>query len=200
MKKCPICEFDMMNKKITQLDYHICDNCGFLQKDEEYILDSSLEKERYLEHVYDENYHKYMVNTFLEIKPFIYGNQILDYGCGREAYLGKVLEGNGYGVVSYDKYFFDIEYKNKKYDSIILIEVIEHIYDPLRTLIDLKDILNKDGRIIIKTNLYDKLENWWYLRDSTHVSFFNKDTFTYIANKLDLKIIQLLGNLIVLQA
>jgi hypothetical protein len=90
-------------------------------------------------------------------------------------------------------YFYpEINYKNTKYDSIILEEVIEHLKDPISALKDLILLLNDNGRLIIRTNLItDKinLNNWWYLRDITHISFFEFKTFETICELLTLKII-----------
>jgi hypothetical protein len=36
----------------------------------------------------------------------------------------------------------------------------------------------------------DSFKNWWYLRDSTHISFYSINTFTMLAKKTDLKILK----------
>jgi len=96
---------------------------------------------------------------------------ILDIGCGRGV-LAQELVRLGHKVSGVDisdealneakewlseSYCFDIqgrwpeEIKSKKFDLVIASEVIEHIFDPVVFLNNIKGILNKDGKVIITT-------------------------------------------------
>ena len=53
-------------------------------------------------------------------------------------------------------------------------------------------LLKEKGNIIIRTrfipiNIFEG--NWWYLRDITHISFFDLKTFLYLCEHFNLKII-----------
>ena len=201
MKCCGVCGSIFTYKLIDKIEYYYCNTCELLLKNEKHLLISKMEKERYLNHKYDNNYYEYILKIYEEIRPLIIGKCILDYGCGQEDVLSKVLNSKGFECFSYDKYFKICEYENRKYDTIILIEVIEHIYEVFEKLNELKDLLNKGGRLIIKTKLHDNnFKNWWYLRDSTHISFMSKITIDKICDKLSLKKVWVNSNLIVLEA
>ena len=85
---CKICGNNTVKKNIGKLLYDFCPVCGFLSKDERYILDSKSEFERYLKHDNDdnENYYNYQEKFYFEIKEYL-GDTNLDFGCG----YGKVL-------------------------------------------------------------------------------------------------------------
>lgn len=185
--------------KINKDTFYDCPNCKYLKRKS--ILSNKEEKERYDMHVCDDGYLKYMQNVYENIKAYIYGRKILDYGCGQIHALSDIINSSGYSCDYYDLYYYP-EIKEILYDTIILIEVFEHVIDPYNELLKLKNMLNKNGKLIIATNLRkNDLENWWYLRDKTHVSIFSTENITYLANRLGFKY-QIISerNLIILQS
>ena len=53
------------------------------------------------------------------------------------------------------------------------------------------------------TSLYDDntdFNNWYYLRDATHISFYCKETFDYIAQKYDFKILEIGESVVIFRA
>ena len=191
---CKICGLPSNELILNKISYEKCPGCNFLAKKDSFIVSSEKEFERYQNHENDDSsgYRDYQTRFYEMIKDFL-GECVLDYGCGNNHILSNIL--NEYGINSnyYDLYFYpEINYKNTKYDSIILEEVIEHLKDPISVLKDLILLLNDNGRLIIRTNLItDKIDlnNWWYLRDITHISFFEFKTFETICELLSLKII-----------
>lgn len=89
-----------------------------------------------------------------------------------------------------------VEAKNKNFDLITMIHVVEHLVDPVGILQRLARILNEKGRIIIETpNSNDALltfysclafQNWTYW--SHHPILFNFTGMLNLANKANLKI------------
>ena len=191
---CKICSKKTEIIFIDNVSYQFCPFCGFLSKTEEHIPNPTDEYERYLKHENNANddYIRYQGKFFADIKLFL-GDKNLDFGCGDNHILANVLSKNGYECHYYDLYFYpELNYKKTRYDAIILEEVIEHLKDPLLVLKELTLCLKSDGKLIIKTmfvpeNVFDK--KWWYLRDITHISFFDKDTFLYLSKLLSLEII-----------
>ena len=54
----------------------------------------------------------------------------------------------------------------------------------------LKSMLSKNGKIIVSTGFVpNNLSNWWYLRDSTHISFFKESSIKMLACKLDMHVV-----------
>lgn len=74
--------------------------------------------------------------------------------------------------------------KNKKYDLIISINVIEHVYKPIEFVTQLTKHLKRDGRIILATpyanNIWFKLfgHKWPSFKIPEHITFFDKSTLS----------------------
>lgn len=190
---CKICKKNTINKVINNVDYIFCPSCGFLSKAERHILNSNDEFLRYKNHQNNnEDYKKYQENFYHIIREFL-GENVLDFGCGDGHVLANILAQNGHNSHYYDLYFYPQEnYKKILYDAIILEEVIEHIREPLPVLLPLLSLLKNDGRLIIRTRFIPSdvfLNNWWYLRDITHISFFDMKTFKYLCQVLKMQII-----------
>ncbi len=199
--RCNICssETELIKNIKNNTNYFFCKECDFIFIDKNKILPENLEKNRYLKHNntfdnigYVEKF-KNLINKYV----ICYKNNIkdiLDFGCGYEPVLAKLLKENGFLVDIYDKYFSPEKvFLNKKYDLITLIEVIEHFKEPLLELMNLKKHLNKNGFFIIETLFHpgDKVKflKWWYKEDLTHVSFFTLKTFKKIVELLNMRIV-----------
>lgn len=179
------CGFLYENCIINKTKFYICKNCGHLKKVD--IISEDKEKERYDLHICDDGYHKYMHNVFNKIKPYLNPGKSLDFGCGQIHLLSDILNENGFMSMCYDKYYYPNKI-NSSFDNIILIEVFEHISDGYNLLAELKSKLNENGKIIIMTQVIpDNIDNWWYLRDATHISFYTIKAFSILASKLNMK-------------
>ncbi|MDE7213235.1 MAG: class I SAM-dependent methyltransferase, partial [Anaeroplasmataceae bacterium] len=174
----------------------VCSYCGLITK-KNYISFSE-ERKRYDAHNCDEGYKSYMKSLFIKIKSFIKGTT-LDYGCGQIHYLADLLSVNGIPSNYYDLHYYP-NLPDKTFDTIILVEVFEHLKEPYSELLKLKSLLNPKGRIIIITKPYDgvDLNTWWYFRDTTHISFIKKDSIGHW--NLDMKIVEQVGDIFVLES
>lgn len=117
---------------------------------------------------------KYILSKINKIKP----QKVLDAGCGRGFYLNaltyykfiKEIHGvdiNPKYLNSAKKNCFDkrviikksslysLPYPNDYFDMIICSEVLEHLKDDIRALLELKRILKKNGEIVITVPYYD---------------------------------------------
>ena len=99
------------------------------------MIDSSMFIEKYLQ-----NY------RFKMVKPYLIGD-VLDFG-GNEGELKKLVKGK-YLAVNYDHSVM----KNKHFDTIVSLAVIEHIpfKDVPKIFKKFKKVLNKNGRIFLTT-------------------------------------------------
>ena len=180
------CKNKMKKVIINNRIFYECDNCGFLKKND--VPTPSLEKERYDHHICDEGYLKYMNNIFLSIKKYLNNGISLDYGCGQIHALSDIMNSNNLECDYYDLFYYP-DMPKRIYDNIILIEVFEHIEDIYSLLVSLKNMLNKNGKIIILTQVKpNNLDNWWYLRDITHISFVSEKTMNILAYNLNYKV------------
>ena len=119
----------------------------------------------------------------------------LDFGCGEGEVLPIVLERNGISCDRYDLFYFPTKvYEDKVYDLVLSTEVIEHLDNPLAVLKELLSHIKKDGYLILMTAFHpsddEKFLKWWYIRDITHIGFFNRKTFEYLCEELNLKIVK----------
>ncbi|WP_408097641.1 class I SAM-dependent methyltransferase [Peredibacter sp. HCB2-198] len=193
---CPLCQHQ--SSTIFDQDklrsYYLCDQCGLVFVPRESLISSSEEKKRYDSHQnsdQDPGYHNYLLKISQEILPHLLSSgRGLDFGCGATKMLGSMFEKAGFEVDSFDLYYHpDQTIWQKKYDFIILSEVIEHLNSPREVMINLRGLLNPSGHIFVKTKTYPappEFKNWFYKRDITHVQFFNQSSFEYLAQLVHL--------------
>jgi SAM-dependent methyltransferase len=176
--------------------YHFCGSCGFISLDPLFYLSESEEKERYELHNNSSDNKGYVqwLRNFLEIAvlPNLKGSdKILDFGSGPQPVMKELLEGEGFHVDIYDKYFHS-ESLSGTYDMIISTEVFEHLKDPLSVFLQLKERLNPRGFLVLKTSFRPESDSdflrWWYKEDSTHIGFFSRKTFAYISEYSELNV------------
>lgn len=138
-----------------------------------------------------------MFEAFLKagVDPFAgEAARALDFGCGPEPVLARLLERRGYAVDRTDLFFHpDEAYLNRRYDLITLTEVLEHLTDPLGTLRVLAQRLAPGGVLALMTLFHPddpaKFADWWYRRDPTHVSFYTVETLGQVSGALGLKVL-----------
>ena len=198
---CLICQTGLQALSLPGNDrtYHSCPNCQWIVLDKEWVPSLEKQKERYLQHEnspensgYIEMFERFITTC---VDPFISrGKRILDYGCGPEPVLAGLLKKWAYVVDTYDLFFNpDEAFKTKKYNLIILTEVLEHLENPLDLLQSLSEKLEPQGVISFMTLFHpndpEKFSKWWYRRDITHVSFYTLQTLKEIAKVLDMGLI-----------
>ena len=176
-------------KNIKPKRYWKCGYCEAIFLDKEFYLSSNDEYKHYLTHnndVNDPRYKKFLSNLMLPLIEKIKLNSIgLDYGCGPGPALSLMLREKGYQMFNYDP-FFHPKKSNllKKYDFISCSETVEHFHNPFYEFTRFNELLNDGGVIGIMTNFHSKeniFENWYYIKDPTHVVFYSKNTFLIIA-------------------
>ncbi|AHM58041.1 2-polyprenyl-3-methyl-5-hydroxy-6-metoxy-1,4-ben zoquinolmethylase (plasmid) [Peptoclostridium acidaminophilum DSM 3953] len=204
--KCKICGFETrkIHSKQFNADYHYCERCEFISKDENAIISPEDELTIYNDHnnsIDDPRYVAYFYK-FLEAAVFNYvneGKKGLDFGSGPSPVLAQILEKNhGYAVDIYDLYYSPEKvYLNKKYDLVTSTEVVEHLKDPLEYFSLFKGLLCDTGVLAVMTLFHQNDEQhflrWHYMRDKSHISFYTTKTMEYIADLVGLKVIHTNG-------
>jgi len=201
MKKCKICQSDtraIIDEKTNKI-YHTCLRCEYIFLNDKFYIDEESEKKHYDKHhnnfeslgyvqMFDD-----LIDEFIE--PHV--NTIksaLDFGCGEGEVLPILLERRNISCDRYDLFYFSKKvYENKKYDLILSTEVFEHLRDPLQMLKKLLLHVKKNGYLLLMSAFHpnddEKFLKWWYIRDITHIGFFNMSTFQYLTDELNLKIL-----------
>ncbi len=207
MSACPLChqphsDFYHQDKRRV---YRQCSRCELVFVEPKYRLNSSDEKACYDHHQNDPNDQGYrrflsrMSTPLLErIEPASNG---LDFGCGPGPALAKMLEEQGHSISLYDLYYFpDPKPLDKQYDFVTATEVIEHLYQPDIIWAQWLTLVKPGGWLGVMTKMVidvDAFATWHYKNDATHVCFFSRKTFEYLANRDGLEL-DFVGNDVIL--
>lgn len=169
--------------------YKICDDCKTVFSDE--MMNWSLDT--FKEKCYNENYQYYdnHKENAIAASQYIYDNYNQDINyldcCSNQNLLQKLLQQKGFtNVDTYNIFTDNTEKLNKKYDLITCFGVIEHSYDINEMFKLFNKIINKDGKIVLTTRLYndENLQEWQSCNPRKgHLLFFTKEGITDFLQK-----------------
>lgn len=189
---CPLCS----NNNPTAIDetslekkYFHCAVCDLRFLDPAHHLSPEDEKSRYLEHnndVTDPRYQAFVRPLYDVIRENVTSGSVgLDFGAGTGPVLAKLLEADSYLITCYDPYFWPNQDALKNsYDFIFACEVVEHLRAPREEFLRIRNLLKPGGVLAIMTLLFEPeidFASWYYRRDPTHIVFYSKKTFAWIA-------------------
>ncbi len=205
--KCPLCQDErvLFYHEDNRREYWRCSCCGLVFVPSKYWLDVEQEKAEYDLHkndVNDPGYRKFLSRLVEPLQQRIEkGKKGLDFGCGPGPALSLMFIESGYEMDLYDPFYFeDKSVLKKQYDFITATEVIEHICHPQNVIPNLLKMLKDNGwlgfmtKMVIDKNAFSK---WHYKNDMTHICFYSRDTFEYLAKNFDLELV-FYGNDVVL--
>ena len=206
---CPLC-----SSSKTQLyhaddtrQYRACTVCEFVFVPSVFHLSEIDEKSRYDQHNNDPNDANYRRFLSQVAQPLFQrlpkGVKGLDFGCGPGPTLSIMLEEQGYSVDLFDKFYAqnDVVF-NCKYDFITATEVLEHLSQPAFELNRLCRMLNPGGTLWIMTEMLSANVNfadWYYKKDPSHIGFFSRKTFLYLANLWQIKLTIVSNRVVILE-
>lgn len=181
------------------IDFHYCNHCEFLFKDPKDYITKAAEKEIYDRHendINDPNYQAFF-EAFIEpsLLPFVKKDAIgLDFGSGPAPVLAQLLKHKyGFTMDIYDLFYHNLPLERAHYDFITCTEVIEHIDDPDGLMARFHELLVTGGILSVMTMFHRKddafFQNWHYMRDMSHISFFTEKTMVYLAHKHSFEIV-----------
>ena len=189
---CPLCgeEAPTLIFSGPGRDYYRCQGCGLIYISPGQIPSGDEEKFRYDQHQNspgDPEYRKFLSRLFLPLRDRLSpGSQGLDFGSGPGPTLSVMLEEASHTVVLYDHFYNrDPSVLERQYDFITATEVLEHLHHPGWELERLWSCLKPGGSLGIMTGLApeeEEFSSWYYIRDPTHVCFFCRETFEYLAD------------------
>lgn len=85
----------------------------------------------------------------------------------------------------------------EKFDVVLILNLIEHVKDPLLLLEKIRGMLKKDGKILVKTPNWESLDSfifrktyWNGLHAPRHWVLFNEESFKKLVARANLKIIK----------
>ncbi len=200
---CPLCREDQSREffQDDQRDFFRCPICSLVFVPPRFHLSPSEEKYRYDLHENspdDPNYRRFLSRLFTPLSQLLSpGDAGLDFGAGPGPTLSVMFQENGFPMRIYD-YFYanDPAVFQQQYDFITATEVLEHLHHPDKELKRLWDCLKPGGYFGIMTKLVlnqAAFSTWHYKNDLTHVSFFSRATFNWIAAQWQATV-EILGN------
>ena len=211
MSNCPLCQnipFEKYHHDSVR-GYNFCPMCNLVFVKPEHLYSLTQEKQIYDCHQNNPNDMAYRKHLSKLATPLIEKlspqSSGLDFGSGPGPTLSLMLAEQGFKMSIYDPIYANAKSVLKPqqpYNFITMTEVIEHIYHPEKELDMLWDILQKGGWLAIMTSMNEGKEffkNWHYTKDPTHVRFYSKQTFTWLANKYNAKLEYPCDNVIFLQ-
>ncbi|MBQ4839447.1 class I SAM-dependent methyltransferase [Pseudoalteromonas luteoviolacea] len=203
MLQCGLCESELLEHYHQDKfrNYWQCQQCKLVSVAACDRLSPQEEKAIYDSHendLDDTGYRRFLSRVFEPVHSRLQGHkQGLDFGCGPGPLLAKMFEEVGHSVALYDLYYADNpEVLQRQYDFITCTEVIEHIGQPKSVLTQLLAMLKPGAPLALMTKLVidpKRFASWHYKNDQTHISFFSRETFEYIAKQFGTKL-EFIGN------
>lgn len=207
MHNCPLCQsLDTQHyHQDKRREYLQCSQCELVFVNPGQRLDAEQEKAHYDMHEnnpQDEGYRRFLsrvADPILErIKPNSHG---IDFGCGPGPTLSLMLAEKGHTMSLYDIYYHpDKAVLGNSYDFMTATEVIEHLYEPNLVWQQWLNLVKPGGWIGLMTKMVIDVEafaSWHYKNDLTHVVFFSRKTFQYLAERDQLEL-EFIGNDVIL--
>ncbi|MFC3120884.1 methyltransferase domain-containing protein [Agaribacter flavus] len=194
---CPLClgentDFYHADKR---REYYQCENCQLVFVPPQYHLSKEDEKAEYDKHENALNDEGYLRFLYRSIHPLIKHVKALsedtvcglDFGCGPAPALACEMKRLGYPMDIYDPYYFsDSACLANEYDFVTCTEVVEHFASPKLGFEQIFSLLTEAGIAVVMTKLLidkDRFTTWHYKNDPTHIAFYCKATFRFIAKK-----------------
>lgn len=190
---CPLCATpqDLIWLQDLKRCYYRCGNCALIFADPASHLSADAEKAIYQQHENnpaDAGYRQFLNKLAAPLLARL-GDcstlTALDFGSGPGPTLHLMLNEAGLATSIYDPYFApNPEVLNKSYDVICSTEAIEHFYHPASEWALWLQMLKQGGSLGLMTRLApDKVQflSWHYKNDPTHVCFFSRETFEFLA-------------------
>lgn len=189
---CPLCDHRPAGllHRTAGRSFWRCGNCALIFVPAKERPDAAAEKARYDLHENDPEDPRYQ--RFLAplceaiVRATRPGAQGLDFGCGPGPALAAMLRRAGREVSLFDPYYaVEEEVWRRRYDFVAASEVFEHLHQPRRELERIFGVLRAGGVLGIMTCMApdsaDAFAAWHYRRDPTHVCFYSRPVFAYIA-------------------
>lgn len=194
---CPLCKYHGSKPFApecspgTPMPYFHCPRCDLRFLHPNSRLSAADEKARYMNHengTLNAGYRKFLEPVFYALKPRLTpGVTGLDFGCGPGSGLREIFSEQQFELKLYDPFFApNPDALARQYDFITATEVAEHFHHPAAEFAKLFQLLNPGGHLALMTLLFDPsidFASWYYRRDPTHVVFYSRTAFAWIAKR-----------------
>ena len=129
--------------------------------------------------------------------------KMLDFGCGRGDYIAFLSEvGIDAAGIDQDTQLKLADISTQSVDAVNMVEVIEHLGDPLGILRSLRETLKPGGLIYIESSFVDFIgdpaQSGYVDPRIGHCCIHSKKSMAYLAGKLEMKLVWLNNNVAVM--
>lgn len=208
MQPCPLCHSEQYGVFVEDKNrcYFRCQQCALIFSDPEAQLSPEQEKAVYDQHQNNPDnmgYRQFLGRLATPLVERLPAGPLdgLDFGSGPGPTLSIMLDEMGYNMAIYDPYFApDPSVLTRQYDFVTCTEAIEHFNQPTKEWGLLLSMIKPGGWLGLMTKLATDAEaftRWHYKNDPTHVSFFSRDTFRFLAQRDGLEV-EFVGNDVIL--
>jgi hypothetical protein len=191
---CPLClgSDNHFYHQDKHRSYFQCQHCQLVFADPNSHLTADAEVAIYQQHENNPQDQRYRAFLNKLAAPLLErlgstGFSGLDFGCGPGPTLSVMLQEAGQQMAVFDPYFANNPAVLKQqYDFICSTEAIEHFYQPANEWALWLRLLNGKGWLGLMTKLAPakaEFASWHYKNDPTHVCFFSRETFEFLANR-----------------
>ncbi len=190
---CPLCRVETHDEYFQdpRRNYLVCRSCHLVFVPSTQYLSEADEKAAYDHHQnspMDPDYRRFLSRLCSPLQDRLTPNsQGLDFGSGPGPTLSVMLEEIGHTVTLYDHFYaHNPTALHRPYDFITATEVVEHLHNPATVLWQLWTLLKPGGYLGLMTKLVrdqKAFATWHYKNDLTHVCFFSKSTFEWLADQ-----------------
>jgi len=190
---CPLCNSNQSYHYFEdeKRPFHHCPTCSLVFVPPACHLSPTAEKAEYDLHQndpWDQGYRSFLSRLFLPMQERLAPNSLgLDFGSGPGPTLSVMFEEVGHRMAIYDLFYArNTAVFCQTYDFITATEVVEHLHHPQFELDRLWSLLKPGSTLGIMTKLVidqAAFAKWHYKNDPTHVCFFSRKTFTWLAGQ-----------------
>ena len=206
---CPLCCSASVQPYLQdrQRAYFQCGCCQLVFADPASRLCAQLEKAEYDLHQnnpQDQGYRQFLLRLVEPLQQQLPAEaKGLDFGCGSGPTLSVMMAEAGWAMQLYDIFYYpDKAALQSRYDFITATEVVEHLHQPGEVLTQLWQQLNPGGYLALMTKLVidpQAFARWHYKNDPTHVCFFSRSSFEFLARQWCAKLSFIAKDVIFLQ-
>ncbi|OGO76031.1 MAG: methyltransferase [Chromatiales bacterium RIFOXYA1_FULL_46_5] len=191
---CPLCQHTQTHPFCSdkKRDYFQCTQCFLVFADRSSLLTAEQEKAQYDLHqnqLDDPGYRKFLSRLSLPLLMILTPEQKtgLDFGCGPGPLLAQMLSEAGKQMQLWDPFYApEPHVLSQSYDFVSCTEAIEHFIYPAKEWALWQELLLPQGVLALMTKRYtdqNSFHHWHYKNDPTHISFFHKHTFEFLAKR-----------------
>ncbi|MGZ9899879.1 methyltransferase domain-containing protein [Shewanella gaetbuli] len=190
MTPCPLCnnptQFFVQDKKRA---FNLCRQCGLVSADPRSHVMPNVEAKRYGRNpkgAKQRQLTQFITPLLAQINQQQPGSLSgLNFGRVLDQQCVTMIQDSGHLINQYDPFFAaDQRVLQNQYDFVCSYKVFEHFRHPKKEWALLSSIIKPGGWLAISTPLLTELAHfnkWHYKNNPTHVSFYQQQTFEYLA-------------------